>query len=105
MKYLITEEIESPSRVFKNVEVIDFFFVVGYMCVAFALRHLVHPTLRIPYMIFSLLFCIFLTCRSLWNRKRRNYETLFLMLKHNTGVYRAVYGEEYISEYESHEEE
>ena len=94
MKYLITEEIESPNRVFKNVEVADFFFVIGYMCVAFALRSLVHPALHIPYLISSLLFCIFLTCRSAWNRKRRNYESLILMMKHDTGVYRAIYGEE-----------
>lgn len=104
MKYLITEEIESPNRVFKNVEVMDFFFVLGYMSVAFALRSLVHPALHIPYLIFSLLFCIFLTCRSAWNRKRRNYESLFLMIKHDTGVYRAIYGEEGIVDDEEKEE-
>ena len=58
MKYLITEEIESPNRVFKNVEALDFF------------------------------------CSSAFNRKRRNMESVFLLLKHNTAVYKAVYGEE-----------
>lgn len=104
MKYLITEEIESPARVFKHVEAVDFFFAVAYMCVAFALRSMVHPTLRIPYLVFSLFFSIFLTSRSLWNRRRRNYESLFLMLKHNTGVYRAIYGEEGITVDEEKEE-
>ena len=89
MKYLITEEIESPNRVFKNVEALDFFFVLSYM-----LKAMVHPSLHIPYYIFSLFCCIFLTCRSAFNRKRRNMESVFLLLKHNTAVYKAVYGEE-----------
>ncbi|MEY8366765.1 DUF5592 family protein [Anaerovoracaceae bacterium 41-7] len=94
MKYLITEEIESPNRVFKNVEALDFFFVLSYMAIVYALKAMVHPSLHIPYYIFSLFCCIFLTCRSAFNRKRRNMESVFLLLKHNTAVYKAVYGEE-----------
>ncbi len=104
MKYLITEEIESPNRVWKNVDAVDFFFVVGYVSVAFALRSLVHPALHIPYLVFSLFFAVFLTCRSMWNRKRRNYESFFLMIKHDTSVYRAIYGEEGIANDEEKEE-
>lgn len=94
MKYLITEEIESPNRVFKNVDALDFFFVLSYMAITYALKAMVHPSLHLPYYIFSLLCCIFLTCRSAFNRKRRNLESIFLLLKHNTSVYRAVYEEE-----------
>lgn len=93
MKYLVTEEIESPNKVMKNIEVADFFFVVGYMGITIALNSLVHEKLVVLYYIFSFLLCLFLTAKSGFNRKRRNYESIFLMLRHDINVYRAVYGE------------
>lgn len=91
MKYLVTEEIESPNKVSKYIMVADFFFVLIYMGIAFSLMSQVHDRLHIPYLIFSLAFSIFLTCKSMFNRKRRNYESLFLMFRHDLNIYRAVY--------------
>lgn len=91
MKYLVTEEIESPNKVSKYIMVADFFFVIIYMGIAFSFMSQVHDRLHIPYLIFSLAFSIFLTCKSGFNRKRRNYESMFLMFRHDLNIYRAVY--------------
>ena len=94
MKYLVTEEIESPNKVSKHIEAVDFFFVIIYMGLAFAFMSLVHEKLHIPYMIFSFLMCTFLTSKSVFNKKRRNYESMFMMLRHDITVYRAIYNKE-----------
>lgn len=94
MKYLVTEEIESPNKVTKHIEAADFFFVIIYMGLAFAFLSLVHEKLKIAYLIFSLFMCTFLTSKSVFNKKRRNYESIFMMMKHDITVYRAVYHSE-----------
>ena len=93
MKYLVTQEIESPSKVSKHIEIVDFFFVLVYMAVAYSLSPLVHPHLKIIYFIYSFLFSIFLTSKSVFNKKRRNYESIILMLRHDINIYRPVYYE------------
>ncbi|NCE98114.1 DUF5592 family protein [Emergencia sp. 1XD21-10] len=91
MKYLVTEEIESPNKVTKNIEVADFFFCVGYMGVCIVFSTFVHEKLKVLYYIFSAALCIFLTVKSNFNRKRRNYESIFLMLRHDINIYHALY--------------
>ncbi|MGL4484969.1 MAG: DUF5592 family protein [Anaerovoracaceae bacterium] len=88
MKYIVTEDITSPNKVAGPVTVFDFFFVGVYMGVSFVLLSGVHSSLKIPFLIFSLLMAIFLTSRSYFNKKRRNYESLILLLKNETEVYR-----------------
>lgn len=94
MKYLVTQEIESPSRVAKHIEITDFFFCLVYMAVIYALSPLVHEYLKIIYYIYSFLFALFLTSKSTFNKKRRNYESIILMLRHNINIYHPVYEKE-----------
>ena len=94
MKYLVTEEIESPNMVNKYIDVKDFFFILFYMSFAFILRGYVHQGLQVVYMIFSACCCIFLTVKSPFNKKRRNYESLFLLFTKDDRVYRPIYGGE-----------
>lgn len=93
MKYLITEEIESPSKVTKHIEAFDFFFIIIYVGVSFALMGGVYSALKPFYMIFSLAVAVFLTSKSAFNKKRRNYESLILLLKKDYEIYRPLYGE------------
>lgn len=92
MRYLVTEQIESPNKVTKHIEVKDFFFVLFYMAISFALMDFVHQGLRVIYMIFSGFCCLFLTAKSPFNRKRRNYESLILLYTKDDRVYRPIYG-------------
>ena len=89
MKDLITEEIESPAKATKHIEVKDMFFFLGYITIAFAFKNLVHDSLEIPYLIFSALMAVFLTMKSFYNKRRRNYESLYLLISRffSDGIY------------------
>ncbi|MGF6376707.1 hypothetical protein M2140_001785 [Clostridiales Family XIII bacterium PM5-7] len=87
-KYIVTEDIDSPNKVTKNVDVFDFFFVIVYMGVSFAMMSLVNSKFKIVFMIFSLFIAVFLTSRSYFNKRRRNYESIILMLGRDDRVYR-----------------
>jgi hypothetical protein len=83
-----TEAIESSPKVGRSFYVFDFFFVFVYVAVSFSLKSLVHERLQIPYMIFSFLVAIFLTIKSTGNKKRRNFESIYFLLKKDINVYR-----------------
>ena len=89
MKYLITQDIESPAKATKHIEVKDMFFFLGYITIAFAFKNLVHDSLEIPYLIFSALMAGFLTMKSYYNKRRRNYESLYILTSRffSDGIY------------------
>ena len=94
MKYIVTEEIESPVRVAKHIEFFDLLFVVCYMAVSFAFSVMVAEKLKTAFLIFSAVVAIILTSKSPFNQRRRNIESIFFMLKKDNEVYRPVYDEE-----------
>ncbi len=88
MKYIITEEIESPAKVVKGIEVFDFFFILFYLVASFVLSNLVYSGFKIIFMIFSLLMATFLTLKSFGNKKRRNFESILLLLRKDIVTYK-----------------
>lgn len=94
LKYIVTKNIETPNKVAMNIMVFDFLFVICYMAIAFALKSIVYDSFQVLYLIFSFLMAIFLTSKSLYNRERRNFESIFLMLKNNKTVYTPFLGGE-----------
>lgn len=89
MRYIVTKNIETPNKVVKHIMVFDFLFVLTYMGIVFALKNLVHPSLRIVFFIFSFLMAVFLTAKSVFNKERRNYESIIMMLQRDTNVYKS----------------
>lgn len=88
MKYIVTEDIESPVKVAKGIEVYDLFFLVIYMAISFVLMNGVHNVLKPPFMVFSFLTAVFLTSKSMFNKRRRNFESVILLLQRDRDVYR-----------------
>ena len=81
----ITDGVESKVKVAAGIEIFDCFFVLGALGLAYMLRSFVHEYLQVPFLIFTVLMAVFLTARSTFNKKRRNYESLyFLMVKDET---------------------
>ena len=76
MRYLVTQEIKSETKVMKKIYLFDFFFMIIYMSVSLVLGNLVHPSLQILFYIFSGIVALTLTGKSYYNKKRRNYEAL-----------------------------
>lgn len=93
MKYLVTEDIESPSKVTKHIEAFDFFFILIYMGAAFMFMGGVYSALKPVYMFFSFAVAVFLTSKSSFNKKRRNYQSLMILLRKDYEIYVPIYGE------------
>lgn len=87
MRYITAQEIKSETKVGKKMYLFDFFFVIVYMAVSFVLGNMVHPQLRFVYYIFSFCIAVFLTSKSYYNRKRRVYESIFILLQKDNSVY------------------
>lgn len=87
MRYVITKEIKSETKVFRNLFLKDFFFLIGYGALSFAFSSLVHPALKIPFLIFSGGMGICLTLPSAYNKKRRFWESIFLYIRSKKSVF------------------
>lgn len=88
MARVTTESIESKTKVKGNFEVFDLFFILAYISVSYALMGtLVHQKLQPFFMLFSALMAGFLTWRSSFNKKRRNFESLYFLITRDVAVY------------------
>lgn len=90
MRYLVAKDIKSETKVSKNIYIYDFFFILIYMSVSLVLANLVHPSLKIVFFIYSLVMAVFLTAKSYYNKKRRNYESIMIMLRRDKESYTPV---------------
>ena len=86
----VTEEIKSQTKVFMGLYIFNFFFLIVYIGLTYLLRNFVHQDLRIAYYIFSAIMAIFLTLPSPFNKKRRNYQSIFILLKRDNIVYKPI---------------
>ncbi len=87
MKYIVVQDMKTETKVSKNIYLFDFFFLLVYAAVSLMFGSVVHAMLRIPFYLFSGVCGIFLTMKSSWNKKRRNWESLFLFIRRDKEVY------------------
>lgn len=87
MKHIVVQDIKSETKVGKSIYLFDFFFLLTYGAVSFLFGSAVHEMLRIPFYIFSVICAIFLTMKSNWNKKRRNWESLLLYIRRDKEIY------------------
>lgn len=93
MKYIVVQDMKSETKVSKNIFLFDFFFLLVYGAVSVMLGSGVHSSLRIPYYIYSAVCALFLTMKSGWNKKRRNWESLILFIRKDREIYYPVLNE------------
>lgn len=86
--YITTESIESKTKITGEFEVRDLFFMVAYVGLSYAMMSMVAQQLHVPFLLFSVFVSLFLTKKSSFNRKRRNYESLYFLLTRDETVYR-----------------
>lgn len=87
-KMTATESVESTAKVTSFLDVFDLFFMVGYVGVSYIFSALVHEKLRLPFFVFSFFMAGFLTMKSTFNRKRRNYESIYFLIISDRSTYR-----------------
>lgn len=90
MRYTVTQEIKSETKVGKVIYVFDFFFIVIWIMVSYMLAYMVADELHVPFYIFSVIMAIILTMPSFANKKRRNYQSILLLVKKDRSVYKPV---------------
>lgn len=93
-KTVTTTSIESSNRVFGSYDVWDFLFIMIYVMISYGLRLYVHPSLRIPFFIFTFVVAFFLTSKSGLNKRRKNYESLYFLITADLAAYRPYLNEE-----------
>lgn len=87
---IVTNELKAEPKIAGKVFISTFFFLLFYWVLFYNIRIFVHSSLMVPYTIFAISTGIFLTTPSLFNRKRKMYQSIFLLLKRNRTVYRPV---------------
>ena len=70
-----------------DFEVWDLFFMIAYVGMSYAMMSMVADQLHIPFLLFSTATALFLTKKSSFNKKRRNYESLYFLLTKDETVY------------------
>ena len=90
MRYLVTQDIKSPSKVGKGLYVQDFFFLIIYGGLSVVFSGLVNGSLLLPYGIFSGCMALGLTASSAKNRKRRNLQSMILYIRKSRSVYHPI---------------
>ena len=89
-EYINPQEIKSETKVGFGLYAFDFFFLIFYAMFTYILGNIVHDAIRIPYYIFSCIMGLTLTIPSPLNKKRRNYQSIIIMLRKDINVYRPV---------------
>lgn len=84
----VTTQIESKTKVTRNINLSGLYFVAGYLMLAYMLRGFVYDLLLIPYLIFSLCCAVYLVLPSRYNKGRANWESIVVLLRADRAVYR-----------------
>ncbi|WP_181217238.1 DUF5592 family protein [Bacillus subtilis] len=91
MKYDIPKEVRSPVKLLFSLYAKDLLIVgVGTLVLLNITSEFVHSWFTIPYFIVGFGFLIFLVCNSAHNPGKKNYHTLFFLIKSNKTVYHPI---------------
>lgn len=89
-EYNVASEIKSEAKVAGKLLVSTFYFLCFYWILFYALRMFVHTQLMVLYALFAISTGIFFTLPSFFNRKRRMYQSIFILFFRDRSVYRGV---------------
>ena len=84
----VITDIDSKTKATSKFTLMDVFFFVAYLLIAFAFKNYVHIVVQIPYFIFSFACAVFLLLPSKCNQGRNNMAGIFILLNKDDGVYR-----------------
>lgn len=87
-KNITTQTLESKAKITDWLDVADMFFLAVYIGLSYVLLGEVHEYLHIPFMIFSSLMGAFLTMKSPFNKRRKNYESIYFLVAKDIAIYR-----------------
>lgn len=90
MRYVVMKEIKSKTKVNKWLYVQDIFFLAIFVAMAGMFRTYVYDKLQVAYWIFTGLMGLLLRMPSVFNPKRRMYESFMILVKKNLKTYKPI---------------
>lgn len=87
MRYNIPKEISSEMKFTKSLYLFDIICVLSAMVFAYITSPLVYAKLVFLYYIFIALSAIFLVSKSLSNPGKRNFQSIYYVIKRNKCTY------------------
>ena len=88
--YSIPKEINSETKVFRSVYLLDLFFIIVSLIFTTMTAQLVNPKLSALYYIFSIVVTFFLLSKSKTNPGIRNYRAIYIMLRRTRKTYKSL---------------
>lgn len=85
--FISIKEIKTPVKLSAKIYLYDFIFVCVYSVIMYQLHFLVSDYLDYLYLAFCIIWGIFLTMPSRYNKEKRNWQTLFLFIVRNQDTY------------------
>lgn len=88
--YSIPKEINSETKVFRSVYLLDLFFIIVSLIFTTMTAQLVNPKLSALYYMFSIVVTFFLLSKSKTNPGIRNYRAIYIMLRRTRKTYKSL---------------
>ena len=90
--YIMLKELETSFKINKFIYALDLFILIGFAGLGVVLQGMVFSKLQMVFFVFNFLVGCFLTATSFANPQKRNFQSLFLLLRRmqNKRVYHSV---------------
>lgn len=82
------EEIKVETKMFKFIDLISVFIIVGFLLGGFLLSNNVHSALKIPFIIFNGVVGMVISIKSPWNKDMKIWKSILLFFKNLVAIKR-----------------
>lgn len=99
MDFQMVEEIKVETKMFKFIDLISVFIIVGFLLGGFLLSDNVHSALKVPFIIFNGVVGMVISIKSPWNKDMKIWKSILLFFKNLISIKRNYHA----VEFEEHE--
>lgn len=94
MRHIVAREIKSETQLWWFFNIKDFFFCIFYLIFGWFLSNFIASKLNILFWIFHLFMMVFLIMPSLYNTRRKNWQSFAIILKLDKNIYQPCFYDE-----------
>ena len=80
-EFQMIEEIKVETKMFKFIDIISVFVIMGFLMLGFLLSNMVLSALKIPFIIYNGLLGMLFTFKSPWNKDLKIWKSLALYIR------------------------
>ena len=90
--YIMLKELDTPFKINKFIYALDLFILAGFTGLGALFQEMVFSKLQVVFFIFNFLTGCFLTAPSFANPQKRNFQSIFILLRktQNQTVYHSL---------------